>query len=76
MLGIEFSLQFGIGVYYVYARELSASEVAATSLTIFTIVSFVGTLTAPPLGGWLAEIFQRETAFLSTSASVPSGMVC
>lgn len=45
---VGFSLQFGMGVYYVYARELSAPEVAATSLTIFTTASFVGTLVAPP----------------------------
>ena len=55
MLGVGFSLQFGMGIYYVYARELSAPDVTATSLTIFTTISFTGTLIAPPLGGWLVE---------------------
>lgn len=64
MLGVGFSLQFGMGVYYVYTRELSASEVTATSLTIFTTISFVGTLVAPPLGGWLVERLSWEPTFL------------
>lgn len=64
MLGVGFSLQFGMGVYYVYARELANPGAAATSLTIFTTVSFVGTLVAPPLGGWLVETVSWEPTFL------------
>jgi DHA1 family bicyclomycin/chloramphenicol resistance-like MFS transporter len=64
MLGIGFLLQFGMGVYYVYARELSDPDTAATSLTIFTTVSFMGTLIAPPVGGWLVETFAWQPAFL------------
>jgi predicted MFS family arabinose efflux permease len=63
MLGVGFSLQFGMGVYYVYTRELSAPAVAATSLTVFTTISFTGTLVAPSLGGWLVDTFSWETAF-------------
>ena len=64
MLGVGFSLQFGMGVYYVYARELADPGAAATSLTIFTTVSFVGTLVAPPLGGWLVEAVSWGPTFL------------
>lgn len=64
MLGVGFALQFGMGIYYVYARELAAPGVAATSLTIFTTVSFSGTLLAPPLGGWLIETLSWGPTFL------------
>lgn len=64
MLGVGFALQFGMGVYYVYARELAAPGAAATSLTIFTTVSFVGTLIAPPFGGWLVEAFSWGPTFI------------
>jgi sugar phosphate permease len=63
MLGVGFSLQFGMGIYYVYTRELSAPAVAATSLTVFTTISFTGTLVAPSLGGWLVDTFSWGTAF-------------
>lgn len=64
MLGVGFSLQFGMGVYYVYTRELAAPGTSATSLTVFTTVSFVGTLVAPSLGGWLIEVVSWEPTFL------------
>lgn len=64
MLSIGFSLQFRMDVYYVYARELAAPGAAATSLTIFTTVAFVGTLIAPPLVGWLIEFISWEPTFL------------
>jgi MFS family permease len=64
MLGVGFSLQFGMGVYYVYARELAEPGAQATSLTIFTTVSFVGTLVAPPFGGWLVEVISWGPTFL------------
>lgn len=64
MLGVGFALQFGMGVYYVYARELSSPGAAATSLTIFTTVSFVGTLIAPPMGGWLVDTLSWGPTFL------------
>lgn len=64
MLGVGFSLQFGMGVYYVYARELADPDAAATSLAVFTTVSFLGTLVAPPLGGWLVEAFTWGPTFL------------
>jgi len=64
MLGVGFALQFGMGDYYVYAREPSPPKVAATSLTIFATVSFVRTLVAPSLGGLLVERLYWETTFL------------
>lgn len=64
MLAVGFSLQFGMGVYYIYARELADSGAQATSLAIFTTVSFVGTLVAPPFGGWLIEVLSWGSAFL------------
>lgn len=64
MLAVGFSLQFGMGVYYVYARELAAPGAAGTSLTIFTTVSFLGTLLAPPVGGWLVEVISWGPTFL------------
>jgi predicted MFS family arabinose efflux permease len=65
MLGVGFCLQFGMGVYYVYTRELAGAGTSATSLTVFTTVSFVGTLVAPTLGGWLIETFAWGPAFLA-----------
>ncbi|WP_336135195.1 MFS transporter [Natronomonas amylolytica] len=64
MLGVGFFLQFGMGVYYVYTRELAAGGTSATSLTVFTTISFVGTLVAPTFGGWLIESFAWGPAFL------------
>lgn len=64
MLGVGFSIQFGMGVYYVYARELATPAEAATSFTVFTTISFGGMLIAPSLGGWLVDTFSREVAFL------------
>jgi MFS family permease len=55
MLGVGFCLQFGMGVYYVYTRELASPGTGATSLTVFTTIAFLGTLIAPALGGWLIE---------------------
>lgn len=63
MLGIGFALQFGMGVYYVYDRGIAAPVAAATSLTIFTTVSFVGTLIAPPFGGRLIKVFSWGLTF-------------
>lgn len=64
MLAVGFALQFGMGVYYIYARELADSGAQATSLTIFTTVSFIGTLVAPPFGGWLIEALSWGPTFL------------
>lgn len=64
MLGVGFSLQFGMGVYYVYTRELAAPGASETSLTVFTTVAFVGTLVASSLGGWLIEAVSWEPTFL------------
>jgi nitrate/nitrite transporter NarK len=64
MLGVGFALQFGMGVYYVYVRELAAADTGATSLTVFTTVSFTGTLLAPSLGGWLVDVAAWQPAFL------------
>jgi MFS family permease len=64
MLGVGFCLQFGMGVYYVYTRELAKGDTSATSLTVFTTIAFVGTLVAPTLGGWLIETFAWGPTFL------------
>ncbi|MEF8807185.1 MFS transporter [Natronomonas sp.] len=64
MLGVGFCLQFGMGVYYVYTRELAGAGTSATSLTVFTTISFVGTLVAPTLGGWLIETVAWGPTFL------------
>jgi predicted MFS family arabinose efflux permease len=64
MLAVGFALQFGMGVYYIYARELADTGAQATSLTIFTTVSFIGTLVAPPFGGWLIEVLSWGPTFL------------
>lgn len=64
MLGVGFSLQFGMGVYYVYTRELAADGTGGTSLAVFTSIAFSGTLVSPTLGGWLIDAFSWETTFL------------
>ncbi|MDS0474409.1 MFS transporter [Natrinema sp. 1APR25-10V2] len=63
MLGVGFSLQFGMGVYYVYTRELAADGRGGTSLAVFTSIAFSGTLVSPTLGGWLIDAFSWETTF-------------
>jgi|AntDeeMetagen192_2_1112575.scaffolds.fasta_scaffold00432_11 predicted MFS family arabinose efflux permease len=64
MLGVGFSLQFGMGVYYVYTRELATAGTGGTSLAVFTSIAFTGTLVSPTLGGWLIGAFSWETTFL------------
>jgi len=64
MLGVGFSLQFGMGVYYVYTRELATAGTGGTSLAVFTSIAFSGTLVSPTLGGWLIGAFSWETTFL------------
>ncbi|MDS0477031.1 MFS transporter [Natrinema sp. 1APR25-10V2] len=63
MLGVGFSLQFGMGVYYVYTRELAADGTGGTSLAVFTSIAFSGTLVSPTLGGWLIGAFSWEMTF-------------
>jgi MFS family permease len=63
MLGVGFSLQFGMGVYYVYTRELAGSGTGGTSLAVFTSIAFTGTLVSPTIGGWLIGAFSWETTF-------------
>ena len=63
MLVVGFSLQFGMGVYYVYTRELATSETSGTSLTVFTTIAFAGTLISPTLGGWLISTVAWNGAF-------------
>ncbi|MFB6178223.1 MAG: nitrate/nitrite transporter [Halorientalis sp.] len=63
MLWVGFALQFGMGVYYVYVRELASPATTGTSLTLFTAISFLGTLSAPPLGGWLVETLSWGPTF-------------
>ncbi|WP_408958940.1 nitrate/nitrite transporter [Natrinema sp. 74] len=64
MLSVGFSLQFGMGVYYVYTRELAADGRGGTSLAVFTSIAFSGTLVSPTLGGWLIGAFSWQTTFL------------
>lgn len=64
MLGVGFSLQFGQGVYYVYARELADYGTGGTSLALFTMIAFCGTLVSPAVGGWLIGAASWGTTFV------------
>lgn len=63
MLGVGFSIQFGAGVYYVYARELADDRAGGTSLAVFTTIAFTGTLVSPTVGGWVIDTFSWTAAF-------------
>jgi MFS family permease len=63
MLGVGFSIQFGSGVYYVYARELASPHAAGTSLAVFTTIAFTGTLLSPTVGGWIIDAYSWSIAF-------------
>lgn len=63
MLGVGFSIQFGAGVYYVYARELAGEKTRGTALALFTTLAFSGTLLSPTVGGWLIGTLSWSAAF-------------
>jgi NNP family nitrate/nitrite transporter-like MFS transporter len=63
MLGVGFSLQFGSGVYYVYARELATENSGGTTLALFTTIAFTGTLVSPTVGGWLISAVSWPATF-------------
>ncbi|WP_299269582.1 MFS transporter [Halorientalis sp.] len=65
MLGVGFSIQFGAGVYYVYARELAPEGASGTSLSVFTTIAFTGTLVSPTVGGLLIDAFSWTVAFVA-----------
>lgn len=75
MLGVGFSIQFGAGVYYVYARELAHEGAAGTSLAVYLTIAFTGTLVSPAVGGWLIDTFSWTVAFAAYGAIGCLGIV-
>lgn len=63
MICVGFSLQFGSGVYYVYARELATENSGGTTLALFTTIAFTGTLVSPTVGGWLISALSWPATF-------------
>ncbi|WP_226043259.1 MFS transporter [Natrinema sp. DC36] len=63
MLCVGFSIQFGSGVYYVYARELATENSGGTTLALFTTIAFTGTLVSPTVGGWLISAVSWSATF-------------
>ncbi len=58
-----FASQLGIGVVYVYARELAGAGAGGTSLALVTAASVVGALVSPVAGGWVVEALSWTAAF-------------
>lgn len=74
LLAAGFSSQLGIGVYYVFTRELAAEEAAGTSLAVLTTLSVAGSLVTPPAVGWLVETLSWTAAFGYAAALVVAGI--
>ncbi|MFB6170935.1 MAG: nitrate/nitrite transporter [Haloarculaceae archaeon] len=74
-----FTVQLGMGVYYVLIRELATPGTEGTSLTVMTTIGFTGSFSAPIVGGWLISTYSWPVAFatfaavgvLGTAALVP-----
>lgn len=58
--------QLAIGVFYVYAVDLTVAAASGTSLALLTTVSVFGSLSAPVAGGWLIDAFSWQVAFAVT----------
>lgn len=78
MLGVGFSLQFGQGVYYIYDRELSDYGAGGTSLALFSMIAFTGTLVSPAVGGWLIDVasWGRHSSYMPSWGSSVSWSSC
>jgi nitrate/nitrite transporter NarK len=63
-----FSVQLGMGVYYVLTRELATPGTEGTSLTVMTTIGFVGSFGAPIAGGWLISAYSWPVAFAAFAA--------
>lgn len=55
LLGVGFTLQFAMGVYYIFAKEVSPVGATGTGLAFFGTLSFVGNVVAPVTGGVLVD---------------------
>lgn len=68
-----FASQLGIGVVYVYARELAGAGAGGTSLALVTAVSVVGSLLSPVAGGWVIESLSWTAGFGFAAALAVAG---
>lgn len=64
VLGVEFLIQFGAGVYYVYSQELADESTDGTILAVFTTIAFIKTLLSPAVGGWLIDMYSWTVTFV------------
>lgn len=63
LAGAAFTLQMGVGLYYVLTRELASKGAEGTSLTVLTAIGFTGSFVAPIAGGWLIDVYSWTAAF-------------
>jgi len=63
-----FTLQLGVGLYYVITRELSAAGTEGTSLTVLTAIGFTGSFVAPIAGGRIIAAYSWPAAFVTFAA--------
>lgn len=68
-----FASQLGIGVVYVYSRELAGTGAGGTSLALVTAASVVGALLSPVVGGWIVERLSWTAAFGFAAALAVAG---
>lgn len=68
-----FTVQLGMGVYYVLTRELATPGTEGTSLTVMTTIGFTGSFAAPIVGGWLIETYSWPVAFATFAAVAALG---
>ncbi|MES3516211.1 MAG: MFS transporter [Natronomonas sp.] len=76
LFGLGFLVQAGLGVYFIYVRELAADGAAGTNLAILMTVSIAGALSAPVVGGWLIETIGWRVAFLCAGVAAGISAVC
>lgn len=70
-----FTVQLGLGVYYVLTRELATAGTEGTSLTVMTTIAFTGSFAAPIVGGWLIATYSWPVAFATFAAVAALGTV-
>ena len=63
-----FTLQLGVGLYYVITRELSAAGMEGMSLTVLTAIGFTGSFVAPIAGGRIIAAYSWPAAFVTFAA--------
>jgi nitrate/nitrite transporter NarK len=64
LLGVGFTLQFAMGVYYIFAKEVSPVGATGTGLAFFGTLSFVGNVVAPVTGGVLVDTVGWTASFM------------